>query len=87
MLKQLTVTMTGMLLGVAVLAVSTVPATADRGKTRWVEPTPGYAYDVKPQKRGKAVTQRQKKPSFEETLDFETEAVWRNLRPNRFDDY
>lgn len=86
MLKQLTVSMIAMVLGVGTLAASTAPAAADRGKARVIQSAP--VYEVQPRKHGKtAYKQKQKKPSFESTLDLETEAVWRNLRPNRFDDY
>ena len=86
-MKQLSVSMLGFAFGFVVLAATPDPAAADRGKTRWIEPAPGYTYDGKTQKRGAvAIKPRQDKRKFENTLDFETEAVWRNLRPNRFDD-
>ena len=84
MLKQLSVTLTGMVLGFAVLTTSTAPAMADRDKARWIEPAPSYTYDVKPQKRAATKSQQQQR-EFQDSLDFSTEAVWRNLRPNRFD--
>ena len=84
MLKQLSVSMLGFAFGFVALTATTGPASADRGKTRWIEPAPGYAYEARPQKRV-ATKPRQQKRKFVDTLDFETEAVWRNLRPNRFD--
>jgi hypothetical protein len=80
MLKHLTVPV----LGLAVMAAATVPASADRGRAYWVNPTPTYTYEVVPQKKV-AKAQRQQKRKFDPKLDFETEAVWRNLRPEWFD--
>jgi hypothetical protein len=84
MLKQLTVPV----LGLAVLAATAAPAAADRGRTRWIEPTPQYTYDAQPSKRAVVTSQPRnyKKKKFDPKLDFETEAVWRNLRPEWFDD-
>ena len=83
MLKQLSVSMLGFAFGFVALTATADPAVADRGKTRWIEPS--YTYDLQSQKRGATAVKRQDKRKFENTLDFETEAVWRNLRPNRFD--
>jgi len=81
MLKQLTVLM----LGLAVLAATAVPAAADRGRTRLIEPLPEYTYDAQPPKRAVTTAQpRNSKGKFNPRLDFETEAVWRNLRPEWF---
>ena len=80
MLKQLTVPV----LGLAVLAGATVPAAADRGGSYWVSPRHAYTYDTRGQKK-KATSQSQRR-KFNPKLDFETEAVWRNLRPEWFDD-
>ena len=81
MLKQLTVPM----LGLAVLAATAVPAAADRGRTRLIEPLPQYTYDAQPPKRAVTTAQpRNSKGKFNPKLDFETEAVWRNLRPEWF---
>ena len=84
MLNQLTVP----ILGLAVLAAAAVPAAADRGRTHWIEPAPQYTYDAQPPKRAATTSQprKYKKKKFEPKLDFETEAVWRNLRPEWFDD-
>lgn len=82
MLKQLTVPV----LGLAVLAVTAAPAAADRGKTRWIEPAP-HTYEAQPTKKAVTTSQPRKyKKKFDPKLDFETEAVWRNLRPEWFDD-
>ncbi len=83
MLKQLTVPV----LGLAVLAVTAAPAAADRGKTRWIEPAPQYTYDVQPTKRVVTTprgTTKRYKHKGPPKLDFETEAVWRSLRPEWF---
>jgi hypothetical protein len=74
MLKQLTIPV----LGLVVLASATVPAAADRGK-----PAPRNAYTYKAQPQNRATNQRRK---FNPKLDFESEAVWRNLRPEWFVD-
>ncbi len=79
MLKQLTIPV----LGLVVLAGATVPAAADRGAYR-IKSAPQYTYEVVPEKKV-AKTQRQQKRKFDPKLDFETEAVWRNLRPEWFD--
>lgn len=83
MLKQLAVPV----LGLAVLAGATVPAAADKGRAYLVNPTPHYGYIYEPQKPKKAAKakQYQQKRKFDPKLDFETEAVWRNLRPEWFD--
>jgi hypothetical protein len=74
--------------GLAVMAVAATPAAADRGRGHWVQPAPKYTYeyDARPTQRAVTTTQpRRYKRKFDPKLDFETEAVWRNLRPNWFD--
>ena len=85
MLKQLTLSVFGLVLGVAVLAANADTALADRGKTRYIDGPPRYTNDVVVTKR-KARTAQTSQQKFQNNLDFETEAVWRNLRPNRFSD-
>jgi len=81
MLKQLTVPV----LGLAVLAITAAPAAADRGRTRWIEPAPQYNYEAQPTRRAVTTSQPRKyKRKFDPKLDFETEAVWHNLRPEWF---
>jgi hypothetical protein len=82
MLKQLTVPV----LGLAVVAGLATPAAAGKGRTPWIEPAPRYTYEVRPTKRAVTTSQPRKyKRKFDPKLDFETEAVWRNLRPEWFD--
>lgn len=83
MLKQLTVP----LLGLSILAVTATAAAADRNRTRWIEPAPQYTYEVQPKRTVTTSQPRNyKSKKFDPKLDFETEAVWRNLRPEWFDD-
>jgi hypothetical protein len=84
MIKQLIVP----ILGLAALATAATPAAADRGRAYVVKPAPKYIYeyDARPSKRAVTVETRRYKRKFNPNLDFETEAVWRNLRPNWFDD-
>ena len=87
MLKQLTLSVFGLVLGVAVLAANANTALADRGNKRWVEGSPRYSNNVRVTKRSaKKVQKRSSQQRFQDNLDFETEAVWRNLRPSRFSD-
>lgn len=87
LLKQLSLSVFGLGLGVAVLAASTDTALADRGKARWIDGPVPYTNDVVVKKRGaKAAPVYRTKRNFVDTLDTETEAVWRNLRPTRFSD-
>jgi hypothetical protein len=85
MLKQLTVPV----LGLAVLAFTTLPAAAEKRGAYVGKVTPGQTYLVEPQTKKKVVTSKSKKSQqtkkFDPKLDFETEAVWRNLRPEWFD--
>lgn len=84
MLKQVSLSVFGLVLGVAVLAANSNAALADRGQTRVVE-SPRYSNDATVTKR-KVTPSQARKDRFQNNLDFETEAVWRNLRPNRFSD-
>ena len=87
MLKQLSLSVFGLVLGVAVLAANAQPAMADRGKARWLDSTPQYAGDAQKAKRNSASSQKRvAKRKFDPKLDTETEAVWRNLRPEWFAD-
>jgi len=80
MIKQLTIPV----LGLAVLVGAVAPAAADRSRSNWVSPGPRYdSYQVQPQKKATTQSQRRK---FNPKLDFETEAVWRNLRSEWFAD-
>ncbi|MDJ0512833.1 MAG: hypothetical protein QNJ62_05250 [Methyloceanibacter sp.] len=85
MLKQLSLSVFGLALGVAVLVANTDTALADRNKTYWVDGSKRYTNEVTVKKRKdrRAQTSQQR---FLDGLDTETEAVWRNLRPNRFPD-
>lgn len=88
-LKQLTLSVFGLVLGLAVLAANADPAMADRGKTRWIagSPGPGYVSEGQTVKRSTAAAQKRvAKRKFDPKLDTETEAVWRNLRPEWFAD-
>lgn len=81
MLKQLFVPV----LGLTVMTAAT-PAAADKGRAYWVQPAPKYIYKYDARRAARAVpAQPRYKRKFERNLDFETEAVWRNLRPNLFD--
>ena len=87
MMKQVSLSIFGLGLGVAVLAANTDPAMADRGKTYWIDGSPRYSNDVRVTKRSaKKVQKRSAQQRFQDNLDLETEAVWRNLRPSRFSD-
>lgn len=86
-LKQLTLSVFGLVLGLAVLAANADPAMADRGKARWIAGSPGYVSDGQTAKRSTAAAQKRvAKRKFDPKLDTETEAVWRNLRPEWFSD-
>lgn len=87
MMKQLTLSVFALVLGVAVLATNAEPALADRYKTRGIESPSPYANKTKTVKRQKAAKKkRTDKRGFQYNLDFETEAVWRNRRPALFID-
>jgi hypothetical protein len=70
-------------LGFAALFGATGPATAGKGGHYWIDVYPSpYVYPYTGQ--SKYVTRRSRsQPNIK--LDFETEAVWRNLRPEWFD--
>lgn len=74
-------------IGFAVVFGAIGPAAADKGGKVWVgKPlySHTYPYTAKTgQPKSYATTKRKKK--FDPNLDFETEAVWRNLRPEWFD--
>jgi hypothetical protein len=75
-------------LGFAVMFGATGPAAAGNGGSIWVN-KPFYAYTYPPTAYTDQSTRTVKsksKTKFNPKLDFETEAVWRNLRPNWFDD-
>lgn len=87
LMKQLTLSVFGLVLGVAVLAANSNPAMADRGKAYWIDGAPRYTNEATVIKRkSKTAQAANTKSKFQNNLDFETEAVWRNLRPNRFTD-
>ena len=77
-------------LGLAVLFGATAPATAGKGGYVWankplyLDTYPSTAYTDRSNTYARAVKSKRKK--FDPKLDFETEAVWRNLRPEWFDD-
>jgi len=69
-------------LGFAVLFGATGPAAAGKGGSFYLYTYPPTAYtDQSP-----AYAARKGKRKFAPNLDFETKAVWRNLRPEWFDD-
>lgn len=83
MLKQLTVPV----LGLAVLAATAAPAAAGKGRAYVLVPAPQDTYDAQPTKRAVTTprgTTKRYKHKGPPKLDFETEAVWRNLRPSWF---
>jgi hypothetical protein len=70
-------------LGFALLFGAIGPASADRGGF-WIHTYPSpYVDDYVGKSNGYAKRNSQSKPNIK--LDFETEAVWRNLRPEWFD--
>jgi hypothetical protein len=77
MIKHLTIPV----FGFAVLVGAAAPAAADHSRSYWVTPRYDYTYQVPPQKK---VTNQSQHRKFNPKLDFETEAVWRNLRPEWF---
>jgi hypothetical protein len=84
MLKQIIVP----ILGLSAIAVAATPAAADRNRVHRVQPVPDYLYeyDARPTQRPVTTAKpRYYKRKFNPNLDFETEAVWRNLRPEWFD--
>jgi hypothetical protein len=75
-------------LGFAVMLGATGPAAAGKSGHVWVN-KPFYTYTAPPTayiNQSPAYTTRKGKAKFAPRLDFETEAVWRNLRPEWFDD-
>ena len=96
MLKQLVVPA----LGLAVVATAATPAAADKYRDHIYRDADIYEAKssrrafttvqprryAQPQQRGIVVEPRRYKRKFNPNLDFETEAVWRNLRPSWFDD-
>lgn len=81
MIKELAIPV----LGFAVLVGAVAPATADRGEY-WVKSGPRYGQPYQAQPQKKTANQLQQRRKFNPKLDFETEAVWRNLRPEWFAD-
>jgi hypothetical protein len=70
-------------LGFALLFGATAPASAGKGR-HWIDAYPAPGTDFYAGKsNGYAKRRSQSQPNIE--LDFETEAVWRNLRPEWFD--
>jgi len=76
-------------LGLAVMFGATGPAAAGKDGYVWVN-KPLYVYTYPPAAYSEPYTTRavksKSKAKFAPKLDFETEAVWRNLRPEWFDD-
>jgi hypothetical protein len=70
-------------LGLVVLVGAVAPAAADRGRSYSVKPTPQYPYARQSAKKATGPNKSQQQ-RFNRSLDFETEAVWRNLRPSLF---
>jgi hypothetical protein len=72
-------------LGLAILATAAAPAAAKRGVFFRTGPL-GYPYAVQSAPYGRTGTAKwQSQKQFESGLDFETQAVHRNLRPTWFD--
>lgn len=71
-------------LGLAVLVGAAAPAIAERGKTYVVKPAIQSSQADRSTKYNKPAKSH-KRRKFEPNHDFETEAVWRNLRPSWFD--
>jgi len=68
-------------LGFVLLFGATGPASAGKGRY-WIDTYPSpYVNDYVGKSNG--YSKRRSQPNIE--LDFETEAVWRNLRPEWFD--
>jgi hypothetical protein len=74
-------------LGFAVLLSAAGPAAADKAGRVWANKSfYVYTYPATPYTYPYTGTVRSKdKSKFNPRLDFETEAVWRNLRPEWFD--
>ena len=72
-------------LGLAVLVGAAAPVAADRGGYYVVKPAAQYSQGDQSAKNAKNSQKSQRKRKFDPKLDFETEAVWRNLRPEWFD--
>lgn len=78
MLKHLTIPA----LGLIVIAGAAAPAMADKGKTYSGSSQYSQSYS------GGTVASKSKRKQrkFQNQLDVETKAVWKNLRPSRFVD-
>jgi len=71
-------------LGFAVLFGAIGPAAADKGRHHWINKYDSpYVYPYSGQSTNYVTRRSQSQPNIR--LDFETEAVWRNLRPEWFD--
>lgn len=71
-------------LGFAVLFGAIGPAAADKGRHYWINKYDSpYIYPNTGQSTKYVTRKSQSQPNIR--LDFETEAVWRNLRPEWFD--
>ena len=71
-------------LGFAVLFGAIGPAAAGKLRHHWIDQYDApYAYSYGDRSTTYAKCKSQSQPNIE--LDFETEAVWRNLRPEWFD--
>jgi hypothetical protein len=71
-------------LGFAVLLGAIGPAAADKGRHYWINKYDSpYAYPYSTQSPNYVARRSQSQPNVR--LDFETESVWRNLRPEWFD--
>lgn len=71
-------------LGLAILFGAIGPAAAGKGRHYWIDQYPSpdaYSYGV----QSPRYVGRTRKPQPNIRLDFETESVWRNLRPEWFD--
>jgi hypothetical protein len=79
-------------LGFAVMFGATGPAAAGKSGYVWVNKpfyvytSPSTAYTSQPKAYTTRTVKSKGKAKFDPKLDFETEAVWRNLRPEWFDD-
>ena len=70
-------------LGFAVLFGAIGPAAADKGGHYWSKYPSPYVYPYTDQSTKYVTRKSQSQPNIR--LDFETESVWRNLRPEWFD--
>jgi len=79
-------------LGLAVLFGATGSAFADKGGYVWthkhlyLDTYPAYSDTYTDRTNATRTVKPRAKKKFDPKLDFETEAVWRNLRPEWFDD-